>query len=1200
MRILLCLLLSLQLLPAAETLPAGVSVAELQIMPKEIALKRPTEYTQLVVTAKLSTGVTADVTRMVVASGVEAFLNVSPTGMVRARADGSGELVLTLGDKSVKVPATVAGFSADFTVDYVRDCMPVLSKAGCNAGTCHGSKEGKAGFKLSLRGYDPIYDVRAFTDDAKGRRTNVASPDDSLMLLKATGAVPHEGNQVMTPESDYYKIIRAWIADGAILNVETPRVTKIELSPIMPVIQLIGDRQQMRVVATYADGLVKDVTAEAYIDSSNAEVLITDKAGLATAVRRGEAALLARFEGNYASTVVTVMGDREGFVWEAPPVNNEIDRFINVKLERMKTSQSSMCTDEEFIRRLYLDLLGLPPMPDDIRAFLADTRDSRWKRDALIDKLIGSEDWIEQWSNKWADLLQVNSKFLGGEGASLFRAWIREQVKNNLPYDQFVRKIITATGSNKENPPASYFKILREPAEIMENTTHLFLATRFNCNKCHDHPFERWTQDQYYQMTAYFSRVGLTRDPASGNANIGGTAVEGAKPLYEMVVDKNEGEAKHERTGALTPPKFPYSATLVSLPAAQGSEHSRREELASWITSPDNQYFAKSFTNRIFGYLTGAGLIEPLDDIRAGNPPSNPELLDWLTKQFIDGGFDVRKLMRLICQSRVYQLSIVTNKWNEDDQINYSHGKARRLPSETLYDAIFRVTGSTTNLPGIAPGARAASLQDSQANPADGFLINLGRPVRESACECERSADLQMGPIMALISGPTVGEALSQPGNAIAKLAAEVADDTKLVQEMFLRFLGRAANDSEVKSALETLGVQATEHDQLVTATQKYETEIAPQRAAMEQDRLTRIDEAKVALAQYETELAPKLAVAEQQRQERIAVAQKALTDQETIVLAKQPEWEKAQGNQTPWVTIDPATMTSTQAGTMLNKESDLSIFVTGAEGKQHYTVTGAVAEGVLTGVRLEAMTDTRIPGNGPGRSGMGNFVLTEMEVYLTPTGGAEQKITFKDAKATFSQGGFDVKTAVDGEGNAENNGWAIYPDGMGKPSTSYFVPAAPIAVPAGGGTLRFLMKQQYTDGKHTLGRFRLSTTTVSGELNFGLPQDLGAALALAPEQRSDVQQASLATYFKNQDPEFVNRQKAVAAAQQPLPPDPPLLELKAKLAKVETPLAPDTRLARLKQDVTLSEQQLANRRLTGAQDLGWALINSASFLFNR
>ena len=301
----------------------------------------------------------------------------------------------------------------------------------------------------------------------------------------------------------------------------------------------------------------------------------------------------------------------------------------------------------------------------------------------------------------------MNRKFLAPEGAKLFREWIRKEVAENTPYDKFAQKIITATGSNKDNPPASYYKILRTPEDTMENTTHLFLATRFNCNKCHDHPFERWTQDNYYEMAAFFAQVGLKADPASGKNKIGGNAVEGAKPLYEVVFQKNDAEVIHERTGEVTPPSFPYEADH-----SDKKEATRRDRLAEWTTSPDNQYFASSYANRIWGYMMGTGIIEPLDDIRAGNPPSNPELLEWLTQYFIEHDFDVRELMRVIVKSRTYQLSIESHQWNEDDKINFSHAKARRLPAEVLYDTIHAVTGASSSFPGVPKGTRAASLPD--------------------------------------------------------------------------------------------------------------------------------------------------------------------------------------------------------------------------------------------------------------------------------------------------------------------------------------------------------------------------------------------------------------------------------------------------------------------------------------------------------
>ncbi len=548
-----------------------------------------------------------------------------------------------------------------------------------------------------------------------------------MILSKPTGAVPHVGGALIQPGEPYYEIIRAWIADGARLDLTTPKVSKIEVYPIDPVVQRLGTRQQLRVLATYSNGEVRDVSREAFLESANSEVAVAGRAGLIAAVRRGEAPILARFEGNYASTTLTVMGDRTGFVWTEPPAYGAIDKLAARKWERMKILPSGLCTDDEFLRRVTLDLTGLPPTAEDVRKFLSDTRDSRVKRDEMVNRLIGNPDFVDYWTNKWADLLQVNRKFLGVEGSVAFRNWIRAQVAANLPYDKFVRTVLTATGSNRENPAASYFKILREPASTMENTTQLFLAVRFNCNKCHDHPFERWTQDQYYQTAAYFAQVDLKADPASGGRMIGGTEVEAAKPLFEMVSDTSKAEVVHDRTKKLTAPKFPYQNVYHH----PGAGATRRVELAEWLTSKENPYFARSYVNRLWGYMLGAGIIEPLDDIRAGNPPSNPELLDYLTREFVKGGFDVRHVMRLICKSRTYQLSVESNKWNADDKVNYSHAIARRLPAEVLLDAVYRVTGSVSKIPGVAPGTRAASLPDSGVELPSGFLTTFGRPARE-------------------------------------------------------------------------------------------------------------------------------------------------------------------------------------------------------------------------------------------------------------------------------------------------------------------------------------------------------------------------------------------------------------------------------------------------------------------------------------
>ncbi|NBV86829.1 MAG: 50S ribosomal protein L6, partial [Verrucomicrobia bacterium] len=721
-----------------------------------------------------------------------------------------------------------------------RDVNPAMTKMGCNQGSCHGAKDGKAGFKLSLRGYDPEYDIRSLTDDLASRRVVTSSPDDSLMLLKAVAEVPHEGGRKTRTDEKYYQILREWIASGASLKSNSPRVIGIELSPSNPVVQAIGSQQQFRVTARYADGSLRDVTNEAFIESGNTDVASVDPSALVTTIRRGEAPLLARFEGNYVATTLTVMGDRSGFRWNEPITWNRIDNLVAAKWKRMQIEPSDLAADNEFLRRVTLDLTGMPPTAEKLRAFLADPTESRKKRDAVIDELIGSPDFIEHWTNKWSDLLQVNTKFLANEGAVKFRSWIRQQIEQNTPYDQFVRTILTATGSNKDAPAASYWKILRQPTEAMENTTHLFLATRFNCNKCHDHPFERWTQDQYYETAAYFAQFTLAPDPASGGKNIPGTAVESAKALYEIVKDNPGGEVKHDRTGKITAPQFPYPAKAESKP-----ESSRREKLADWVTSPDNRYFASSYVNRIWGYLLGRGIIEPLDDIRAGNPPSNPELLEHLTQEFLKSNFNTREVFRMICKSRTYQLSIKTNRWNNDDEVNYSHAIARRLPAEVLFDSVFKVTGAKADLPGVGAGGRAALMVDSSSQGPAGFLATLGKPARESTCECERSSNLGLGSVMAFLSGPVVSSAIQDPKNQLTELVSKQPEDTQLIQELFQRVLSRDASTTEIEATQKIFASIDADSQNIQEAWAAKEKEQAPIIAKMEMDRQNAIAAAK-------------------------------------------------------------------------------------------------------------------------------------------------------------------------------------------------------------------------------------------------------------------------------------------------------------------------------------------------------------------
>ena len=791
-------------------------------------------------------------------------------------------------------------------------------------------------------------------------------------------------------------------------------------------------------------------------------------------------------------------------------------------------------------------------------------------------------------------MLQVNRKFLAPEGTKMFREWIRKEVAANTPYDQFARKIITASGSNKENPPASYFKILRTPAETMENTTHLFLATRFNCNKCHDHPFERWTQDNYYEMSAFFAQVGLKRDPASGKANIGGTAVEGAKPLYEIIYDKTDGEMTHERTGEITAPAFPYESAHTGKKDA-----GRRDHLAEWITSPDNRYFASSYANRIWGYMMGTGIIEPLDDIRAGNPPSNPELLNWLTKHFVDSGFNVQELMRVVCKSRTYQLSIATNKWNEDDTINFSHAKARRLPAEVLYDSIFAVTGAKSHFPGVPAGTRAASLPDVGVELPDSFLGNFGRPVRESSCECERNSDMQLGPIMALLSGPTVGDAIADPGNAISKLVKEVSDDRQLVESLFYRILNRPPNEAEIAASLDSISAGIDQdHAALQQALASHLESRAAEVAAAEKKRADDIAAGRAALAEHEKAIQPRVAEAEKKRTDQIAKLEGDKQAYDAALPAKVAEWEQvlsASGG-TLWAALEPTDLKATNGAT-LTREPDNSVIATDKNGKGDYTLAAATDLKGVTAVRLEALADDRLPGKGPGR-GNGNFVLGEIELQVAAKSDPQKltKVKFSSARADFSQGNYEVAKAIDGQPGGNNNGWAISPQ-QGKDHVAIFEVAEPFGQD-GGSILRFTMKQPYDDS-HTLGKFRLSVTTRKGPLPFGLPDNVKKILAIAKDKRDAKQNEELTKYFRDNDASIKALDQQLAEAKKPLPVDGKLKELRDQIAALENTKRVDPLQDRLRHDLDLSTKQLAQRRLTGAQDLAWALINTPAFLFN-
>lgn len=547
-----------------------------------------------------------------------------------------------------------------------------------------------------------------------------------------------------------------------------------------------GVEQQLRVVAHFADGSSRDVTKLAGYSSNTPQNADVNEDGLIKTLRTGESAMLVRYEGKLSVINVTAITDRAGFAWKPLPEHNYIDKHVNAKLQRLKLLPSAIATDAEFLRRAYFDLIGLPPTPEDVSAFLADKAPSRQKRSVAIDRLLERPEFVNHWAVKWSDLLQVNRLKLGDKGVWAFRDWIRESLGENKPYDKMVRELLTARGSTHRNPPANFFRFTKEPKVAMETTTQLFLGVRMVCAQCHDHPFEQWTQNQYYNLTAFFGKM----------------AVKGGdNPDEQVVYDKREEfDILHPKDSRVMPAKFLYDVKNIDL-----REEALRESLGAWITSKDNTLFAKSLVNRFWSYFFSRGIIDPVDDIRASNPPTNPALLDALTADFIAHDYDLKHLIRTIVNSRTYQLSYSTNEWNEGDEVNYSHFLPRRLSSEQMFDAVHLAAGAKPKIEGVPADSLAQDIPDPTIGKG-GFLDVFGRPERQTSCECERRADVSLVQALSLLNGETIAEAIADPEGRIAKLILGGATDRKLIEEIYAATLGRLPDAAELDRSLTYIG----------------------------------------------------------------------------------------------------------------------------------------------------------------------------------------------------------------------------------------------------------------------------------------------------------------------------------------------------------------------------------------------------------
>ncbi len=691
-------------------------------------------------------------------------------------------MLLAAGILGVAAASLLAEVTDPPRVTFLRDVAPILNKVGCTAGTCHGAAKGKNGFKLSLRGYDPQFDYESLLYDLAGRRFNRADPGRSLMLTKPSQEVAHGGGRRFAKDSDYYRTIYNWIAQGVPYG-DPAKDTVVELraEPTDMFMTRPGEAASLKVVARYQDGQTRDVTRETTIESNVPDVasVESDKAVIVIHGERvGEATLLVRYQGKFGAVPVTVLNPRPGFVWKPLRQYNYIDRLVDAKLERLKIQPSAVSNDVTLYRRLSLDLTGRLPAPESVRAFLADPTPSRVKRVKAIDTLIASPEYVDHWTVKWGDLLQTSRKYLGEKGAYEFQQWIRDAIATNRPYDALVRELLTARGSSYDNPAANYFRVTREAKPAMEKTTQVFLGVRMVCAQCHDHPFERWTQNQYYQMSAFFSAVGIR-----AGYEVGEEIVFDQRADYDM---------KHPKDGRVMKPLFMLAPSDAPIP--EGPQ--RRDALAEWLTSRDNPFFARAIANRMWSYFVGKGIIDPVDDIRASNPPSNPALLEALTKDFVAHDFDLRYLMRTIVSSRAYQASIVTNEWNANDRDNFSHAIPRRLSAEELMDAVASAAGARPRFPEVPEDTAASQFVDPHIG-REGFLDVFGRPPRESSCECERRSDFSLPQALNLVNGRTVSDAVADPNGRVARLILAGKSDQAIVDDLYLGALSRLPTQEE-------------------------------------------------------------------------------------------------------------------------------------------------------------------------------------------------------------------------------------------------------------------------------------------------------------------------------------------------------------------------------------------------------------------
>ena len=756
-------------------------VGKLQVEPASMSLAHRQWPHSIIVTARTADGQSVDLTSQATfQSSDEKVAQPNLFGWVKPAGTGSATITVTAAGQTATVKVDVKLSDVARKYSFRHDIMPVLSKAGCNAGSCHGYSLGKNGFKLTLRGSDAAPDYKSLTEEFLNRRVNLHNPPASLLLRKPLGDSPHEGGVRFEHGSLLHNYLLGWITEGCQSDLKDPvRLESIHVYPEKVV--LSPSRQhQLQLIANYSDGSLRDVTRLAIFTANTERVASVDDMGLVTAADLGETAVVVRFERIFATSNFIVLNANPKFQPTPIPAGNVIDKFVVRKLNDLNINPSELVDDAGFLRRVHLDLIGIQPTPDELRAFLAEKNPA--KRANVVDALFKRPEFVDWWTLKWGDLLQNSRNRLSVPALFAFREWIRVAVASNMPLDEFARSILTGRGSFNDDPTGAYFVVSKDTDDTLQRATQVFCGVRMLCAKCHPHPFENWTQADYYGLHSFFNQITTKNDPR----------LAGVKNAKILLVNLPVGYSRNPRSGQLQPPRY-LGGDEPKIPT--GTD--RRVIYAKWLTSPENRFFARSMTNRVWSYFFHRGIIEPVDDLRTTNPPINPELLDALTKDFVDHKFDLRHLMRRIVASQTYQRSSVPNESNAHDDMNFSHAIPRRLPAEALLDSLVQATGIPERFAGAPAGFTAAQLPDANVNSE--FLSLFGKPKRMEACECERDDSSNMLQALHFINGKSILSRITSPTGRVAQFLKAKLTNSQLIEQLYLWSVCRFPSPQELE-----------------------------------------------------------------------------------------------------------------------------------------------------------------------------------------------------------------------------------------------------------------------------------------------------------------------------------------------------------------------------------------------------------------